>query len=595
MKQSVMYSALRSLHYGIVVMGCFVFALLLTVTACMRNQRLDALLTTAGYLLNTYPDSVIQLLEPLVEDKEIMSKPEKMRWMLLLTSAYNQCDTVFRSDSLQQELVNYFDRHGTPNERMVAHYLLGRAYNDMGEAPRALQCFLDAVACADTTSRDCNFKTYFRTYGQIAMIYRAQYMPDEELTAWNQYSRYALKSGDMYNYIHGKEMTIGPYYDMGDTVSCLRITEQCHKEYAKHGMYQEAASVFPTAIDIHLMNSNYDKAGEMIKTFEEKSGLIDSCGNISKGRESYYYSKGLYYLGIHKNDSAEMYFRKLQGYHFSHDLQANKGLLALYQNKNNNDSISKYAKLYEKSVYNVFIENQAEAIAQAAAFNKYNRIQKESEELAVKAEKSKWISRLLLMLFILIAVVSACLFYLYKRRQKEKMEKLGIAYTNLMLQYRQACHEAENLQSDKGEALREKEDEIVRLKSKLDGMERLFEGLSPDVKKLAMSKSDIVKKFKLMSIPHIPQMLPSQKDWQLLIETMEHTNPSLYGRIILSRNLSQQEIYACLLTILHFSSGELTVLFDTSKQRVSNIKASANYKLFGKRDAKALLSNIENL
>ncbi len=590
-----MYSSLRSLHYGIVMMGCFIFALLLTVTACNRNRHHDALLTTAANLLNTYPDSVIQLLEPLVEDEDIMSKSQRMRWMLLLTSAYNNCDTVFRSDSLQQALVNYFDRHGTPNERMVAHYLLGRAYSDMGEAPRALQCFLDAVACADTTSRDCNFKTYFRTYGQIAMIYRAQYMPDEELTAWNQYSRYALKSGDMYNYIHGKEMMIGPYYDIGDTASCLRITEQCHKEYAKHGMYKEAASVFPTAIDIHLMNSNYDKAGEMMKTFEGKSGLIDSCGNISKGRESYYYSKGLYYLGIHKNDSAEMFLRKLQSFHFNHDLLANKGLLSLYQNKNIIDSTSRYAMLYEKSVYNVFIENQAEAIAQAAAFNKYSRIQKESEELVIKAEKSKRISRLLLMLIILIAVVSAYLFYLYKRKQKEKMEKLGIAYTNLMLEYRQACHEAENPQSDKGEALREKEDEIVRLKAKLDGMERLFKDLSPDVKKLALSKSEIIKKFKEMAIPHIPPKLPSQKDWKMLIETMEYTNPALYGKIILSCNLSQQEIYACLLTILHFSSGELTVLFDTSKQRVSNIKASANYKLFGKRDAKALLSNFESL
>ena len=47
--------------------------------------------------------------------------------------------------------------------------------------------------------------------------------------------------------------------------------------------------------------------------------------------------------------------------------------------------------------------------------------------------------------------------------------------------------------------------------------------------------------------------------------------------------------------MLKFSSSELTVLLDTSKQRVSNIKASANYKLFGEKDAKALLKNIENL
>ena len=139
---------------------------------------------------------------------------------------------------------------------------MGRAYSDMGVAPRALQCFLDAVACADTTSKECDFKTLFFIYGRMAMVYRSQCMTNEELAAWNKYSHFALKSGDMHYYIFGKEMTIGHYYDMGDTVSCLRITEQCRQEYESQGMYQEAANVFPSAIYIHLLISNYDKARE---------------------------------------------------------------------------------------------------------------------------------------------------------------------------------------------------------------------------------------------------------------------------------------------------------------------------------------------
>ena len=175
------------------------------------------------------------------------------------------------------------------------------------------------------------------------------------------------------------------------------------------------------------------------------------------------------------------------------------------------------------------------------------------------------------------------------------MESLGVEYTNLTIKYRQACHEADSLKSDKDVALKEKEDEISQLESKLDSMKNFFEGLSPEMKIQTLSKSDIINRFKEMTIPHIPPTLPSQKDWKLLMETMEYTNPALYENIILSDNLSLQEIYACLLTMLHFSPGELTVLLDTSKQRVSNIKASANYKLFGKKDAKALLKNIENL
>lgn len=53
------------------------------------------------------------------------------------------------SDSQLVEAVAYYDRHGTPNERMRAHYLLGCSYRDMGEAPKALACYHDAADCAD--------------------------------------------------------------------------------------------------------------------------------------------------------------------------------------------------------------------------------------------------------------------------------------------------------------------------------------------------------------------------------------------------------------------------------------------------------------
>ena len=565
------------------------------LAACVGGGKERSVLDRARAIINDCPDSALVILDSLEPSSRDFSRSTLRRWQLLRLMAQNKCDTVFRSDSLQLVLKDYYDRHGTPNERMTANYLLGRAYCDMGEAPHSLQCFLDAIASADTTSQECDFKTIFRIYGQIAMVYRSQCMSNEELAAWNQYSRFAQKSGDIYNYIRGKEMMIGSYYDMGDTVSCLRITELCRKEFAEHGMLQEAASVYPSAIYIHLLNSNYKKARELMEVFEKESCFFDSLGNIRKGRESYYYSKGLYYLGVQEYDTAEYYFRKLHRFHFNHDFQANKGLLSLYKKKNIIDSISKYAELYVESEDELLNENQAEAIAQTSAFYKYNRLQKESEELAIQAEKSKWMLRLLFILFLLLALVSAYLFYLYKRKQKEKMEKLGIDYTNLMSKYRQACHETEKLKSDKSEALREKENENSQLKFQLDKMKTIFEGLSPDMKKLALSKSEIVQKFKDMTIPKVPPVLPCQKDWKLLMETMEYTNPSLYGRIIFINNLSQQEKYTCLLTMLNFSSSELTVLLDTSKQRVANIKSSANYKLFGNKEAKALLSNLESM
>ena len=81
---------------------------------------------------------------------------ERMRQRLNDLQAANQADSLLTDDSLALALTDYFDRHGTPNEQMLAHYLLGRTYADMGEAPAALDAFHRAAEYADTTSSDCD-------------------------------------------------------------------------------------------------------------------------------------------------------------------------------------------------------------------------------------------------------------------------------------------------------------------------------------------------------------------------------------------------------------------------------------------------------
>ncbi len=60
----------------------------------------------------------------------------------------NRNDEAFSAADVQP-YIDYFDRHGEPNDQMLAHYLLGRAYHEQGEAPMALQCYQQAIECAD--------------------------------------------------------------------------------------------------------------------------------------------------------------------------------------------------------------------------------------------------------------------------------------------------------------------------------------------------------------------------------------------------------------------------------------------------------------
>ena len=86
--------------------------------------------------------------------------------------AMNQADSLLTNDSLAKALASYFDDYGTPNERMLAHYLLARTYTDMGEAPQALDEYHTAADCADTTAADCDYKVLARVHAQtVASLY----------------------------------------------------------------------------------------------------------------------------------------------------------------------------------------------------------------------------------------------------------------------------------------------------------------------------------------------------------------------------------------------------------------------------------------
>ena len=66
--------------------------------------------------------------------------PQEAREMRLLmeqADSMNRNYVPFTTDTVARRVAGWYDRHGTANERVRAHYLLGCAYRDMGEAPQA--------------------------------------------------------------------------------------------------------------------------------------------------------------------------------------------------------------------------------------------------------------------------------------------------------------------------------------------------------------------------------------------------------------------------------------------------------------------------
>ena len=120
--------------------------------ACTSSQH-RAVLDSADSLMNARPDSALTLLNALLPDTNQMRKGDLMRFHLLRTNAENKCDTVLtaRHAALMRRVCDYYDNRSSrrfANDRILAHYLLGRCYSDMGEAPAALQEFHNAADAA---------------------------------------------------------------------------------------------------------------------------------------------------------------------------------------------------------------------------------------------------------------------------------------------------------------------------------------------------------------------------------------------------------------------------------------------------------------
>ena len=119
-------------------------------------------------------------------------------------------DSITHIDSIDAA-VKYFDRQGTSNERMRAHYLLGCAFMDAGEDPKALECYQQAADCAALDDSDCDYQLMIRVYGQMGYLFNQQMLPYELLDAMNQQYKYALLAKDTLSAIIAIEKKASAY------------------------------------------------------------------------------------------------------------------------------------------------------------------------------------------------------------------------------------------------------------------------------------------------------------------------------------------------------------------------------------------------
>lgn len=537
-------------------------------------------------IINEKPDSALRLLDSLSTEAAAWPKSQRMRHSLLTLKAQNKAYVPFTSDTIARDLVSYYDDNGSPNDRLLARYLLGCVYRDLGESPHAVDCYLDAVSQADTTIADCDYHTLAVTYSQMAQIYHQQLLLSDEIEAQKHSSHYALLDGDTCYAIFNKDIIASIYLllNRNDSAECL-LKEDIDL-YMKYGYRQEALQASLSLLYMYVKSSDrLPEAKQLIDQFESESDWFDSHHELPPLRRQYYSYKGQYYEGIGLLDSAEYYYRKIYRPNMT-CVQKDpmyRGLLSVFKKRHQADSIAKYALLYGEANDSSIAKKDQELTAQMASLYNYNRYQREaleSENTALEAQNR------LLYLCILIVIGLLVLAYTGKKLLKWRREKLlelkSRSQVVEMLQNEVSQHEHEKTQLAEEKSVLAKENHS--LKEEIGQMKIRENATASD----NLSDEPIVKR--VNELAQKPRTM-TQEEWRLLTKVFARYCPQLLSDLR-QNNANQIMIRVCMLSALGVRHNEQAALLDITKQEVTNAKTAINQKIFNQNTSRDINQNI---
>lgn len=539
------------------------------------SQDGQRMLDRAGTVINDDPDSALAILDCM--DENHLSRSQRMKRLLLLTNAQNKCDTIFRSDSIQRILVDYYEHHGSANDRMLAHYLLGRAYYDMGEMPMALDAYISALA--DTTENEHDYYQLTRISAQMSKIYYDQNLLDNQIECINQSVRYALLAKDTLGAINNYVQKAKSYDLLGLSDSVISICEKASRLFMEYGLDRQSSQMMALLALHYMKKGKFEKAKESLDLYKTKSGFFDTNDNIDRNRVIYYSILGEYYTSVEKYDSAEFYFRKElhEGKDFNNQNAGSRGLALLFQRIHQPDSAAKYA-LYSYAMNDSVYAHMATAeVEKMRSMYDYTRYQ----NLAYKAEtesnqKTTFIKGIS---FVFILTLLIMLYIVQRYKQKRKYERSI---------YKRRIDELEKTQmdililrqheEDYQDIIEEKEHNIEELQEQINKYQQNHKQRKNELQN-AKENSPLFKK--IQKLEASGQKL-SLEDLQKLRQYVIEHYPTCYKFISDNQyNLNVMEFNTCILIRLGYAPKVISHFIDCSPAYISKIRITLLKRMYG--------------
>ena len=563
----------------------YLLFIIMILTSCAGNRKYDDLMQRADSIMNVNDDSAkvaIRMLDGVESQLPEFSKAQKMRYELLRHKAMNKAYISFTSDSIMKEVVNYYDRHGSANERLLANYVLGCVYRDMHEVPLALEYYNKATEQADTTAADCDYGTLYRVYSQMGFLFSKQYLPYQLLDAFGKAEKYAYLAKDTLNAIINYQNKGDAYDYLGKKDSVVAINLRSANMFKRIGDNYNAAIALGCNYSYYIEKQDSVNAKKAFESYTSTG--YEGNSNYGDAKAFLLCEKGRYYMFVSRLDSAFSCLNqslKLSK-SYSNKAAATKVLAQYYARVNKPVLAMKYA--LKSSEYNDsdLLAVRESQLQQIQAMYNYGRNQEIARKAELKAE------RITMLVYVLIAggvVIFLLLTYLYLKQLKKKKEKIVVTkqlYDDSLLKLRQKQEELELLRTvnDRkiADVIKEKEQTINKLKEDLKDIRDKYSNSSLSDVDILLKESSIYKRIKYLELH--PKEIMRENDWKELEETIEQLIPSFIP--LLKNRLNVIAYRICLLVKLEISTSSIAILLGLSSSAISKYRKVMLEKLCGR-------------
>lgn len=163
------------------------------------NRQAKALLQDVETYIQERPDSALRVLRK-VDSLTLNTKALRARYSVLFAMALdkNYIDTT--ALSILEPTVAYYEKFGSPKDKMLSYYYLGRIYSNRKDYPNAVIYYLQAL-------RESSADDYYHkglAYEALANAYSASFNNEEEL-------RNAILAHDCFDKIRDKNLALSRY------------------------------------------------------------------------------------------------------------------------------------------------------------------------------------------------------------------------------------------------------------------------------------------------------------------------------------------------------------------------------------------------